>query len=276
MSPQASGPKQYLSNFGKFATSPRRNCLATSPRSTASWSVMCFAAMGSKLETSRGEFPWGEVAELAELSDLLSRSVGSEAVFAALPVSPPQKTPCKPPEEPHARSRLDPRQATASQPESRRRESQHPGPSARVLRGGHSSTRCRGIFYDLPPHGMPGNPRGVIYTKHPQIKGKGSMEATPVGERLLTGEAEPLNARPEEVGLLQFLEFGTDGKRAVSLVFPLIARRRPAGIPAGLAYGDPIVAPCDFNRDRGNGPQTSISIADRLKEEAQEAQVFAP
>ena len=26
---------------------------------------------------------------------------------------------------------------------------------------------------------MPGNPRGVIYTKHPQIKGKGSMEATP-------------------------------------------------------------------------------------------------
>ena len=27
---------------------------------------------------------------------------------------------------------------------------------------------------------------------------------------------------------------------------------------------------------RGNGLQTSISIADRLKEEAQEAQVFAP
>lgn len=37
----------------------------------------------------------------------------------------------------------------------------------------------RGIFYDLRPHGMPGNPRGVTYTKHPQVKGKGSMEATP-------------------------------------------------------------------------------------------------
>lgn len=37
----------------------------------------------------------------------------------------------------------------------------------------------RGLFYDLRPFGMPGNPRGVIYTKHPQIKGKGSLEATP-------------------------------------------------------------------------------------------------
>jgi hypothetical protein len=34
------------------------------------------------------------------------------------------------------------------------------------------------------------------------------------------------------------------------------------------------VAPCNLNR--GNGLQTSISIADRLKEGAQEAQVFAP
>ena len=47
-----------------------------------------------------------------------------------------------------------------------------------------------------------------------------------------------------------------------------------AGIPGGLAYGDSIVAPCNLNRR--NGLQTSISIADRLKEEAQEAQVFAP
>ena len=39
----------------------------------------------------------------------------------------------------------------------------------------------RGLFYDLRPHGMPGNPRGAIYTKHPQIKGKGNgnMEASP-------------------------------------------------------------------------------------------------
>ena len=37
----------------------------------------------------------------------------------------------------------------------------------------------RGLFYDLRPHGMPGNPRGVIYTKHPKIKGKGSTEANP-------------------------------------------------------------------------------------------------
>jgi hypothetical protein len=37
----------------------------------------------------------------------------------------------------------------------------------------------RGLFYDLRPHGMPRNPRGVTYTKHPKAKGKGSMEATP-------------------------------------------------------------------------------------------------
>ena len=37
----------------------------------------------------------------------------------------------------------------------------------------------RGLFYDLRPHGMPGNSRGVIYTKDPQTKGRGSMEATP-------------------------------------------------------------------------------------------------
>ena len=37
----------------------------------------------------------------------------------------------------------------------------------------------RGLFYDLRPLGMPGNPRGVIYTRHPQIKGKGNMQATP-------------------------------------------------------------------------------------------------
>jgi hypothetical protein len=44
----------------------------------------------------------------------------------------------------------------------------------------------RGLFYDLRPSGIPGNPRGVIYTKHPQIKGRHSMEATPeyVTERL--------------------------------------------------------------------------------------------
>ena len=35
----------------------------------------------------------GEVAELSELSDLLSRSVGSEAVFAAFPASPHRKHP---------------------------------------------------------------------------------------------------------------------------------------------------------------------------------------
>ena len=73
MLPQASGPKQYSSNSSSSATSPPAGiALATSRRSTASWSVMCFAAIGSELETSRGEFPWGEVAELAEL---LSRSV---------------------------------------------------------------------------------------------------------------------------------------------------------------------------------------------------------
>src|SRR5258708_1245906 len=37
----------------------------------------------------------------------------------------------------------------------------------------------RGLFYDLRPHGMPGNPRGVTYTKDPKIKGRHSMEATP-------------------------------------------------------------------------------------------------
>jgi hypothetical protein len=37
----------------------------------------------------------------------------------------------------------------------------------------------RGLFYDLRPHGMPGNPRGVTYTKHPADQGRNSMEATP-------------------------------------------------------------------------------------------------
>jgi hypothetical protein len=37
----------------------------------------------------------------------------------------------------------------------------------------------RGIFYDLRPHGMPDNPRGIIYTKHPRVTGRHSMEATP-------------------------------------------------------------------------------------------------
>src|SRR5207249_4668801 len=37
----------------------------------------------------------------------------------------------------------------------------------------------RGLFYDLRPHGLPGNPRGVTYTKDPKDKGRGSMEATP-------------------------------------------------------------------------------------------------
>src|SRR5260370_36436631 len=37
----------------------------------------------------------------------------------------------------------------------------------------------RGIFYDLRPNGMPGNSRGVTYTKEPQTFGKTSMEATP-------------------------------------------------------------------------------------------------
>jgi hypothetical protein len=37
----------------------------------------------------------------------------------------------------------------------------------------------RGLFYDLRPHGIPGNERGIIYTKHPKAKGKGNanMEA---------------------------------------------------------------------------------------------------
>ena len=48
------------------------------------------------------------------------------------------------PEEPHARSRLDPRQGSASQPESRRRESRPPGPSARALPGRHPSARWPG------------------------------------------------------------------------------------------------------------------------------------
>jgi hypothetical protein len=37
----------------------------------------------------------------------------------------------------------------------------------------------RGLFYDLRPHGMPGNSRGVTYTKHPKTKGPNSMEANP-------------------------------------------------------------------------------------------------
>jgi hypothetical protein len=37
----------------------------------------------------------------------------------------------------------------------------------------------RGLFYDLRPHGLPGNPRGVTYTKHPIDKGRNSMQATP-------------------------------------------------------------------------------------------------
>lgn len=37
----------------------------------------------------------------------------------------------------------------------------------------------RGLFYDLRPHGLPGNPRGVTYTKHPTETGRNSMQATP-------------------------------------------------------------------------------------------------
>jgi hypothetical protein len=37
----------------------------------------------------------------------------------------------------------------------------------------------RGLFYDLRPSGIPGNPRGVIYTKHPLAMGRKSMEASP-------------------------------------------------------------------------------------------------
>jgi hypothetical protein len=37
----------------------------------------------------------------------------------------------------------------------------------------------RGLFYDLRPHGMPDNPRGITYTKHPRELGRHSMEATP-------------------------------------------------------------------------------------------------
>jgi hypothetical protein len=37
----------------------------------------------------------------------------------------------------------------------------------------------RGLFYDLRPAGIQGNPRGVIYTKRPQTRGRNSMEATP-------------------------------------------------------------------------------------------------
>ena len=37
----------------------------------------------------------------------------------------------------------------------------------------------RGLFYDLRPAGIPGNPRGVTYTKHPLTRGRDSMEATP-------------------------------------------------------------------------------------------------
>ncbi len=35
----------------------------------------------------------------------------------------------------------------------------------------------RGLFYDLRPYGMPDNPRGVTYAKHPETKGRNSMEA---------------------------------------------------------------------------------------------------
>jgi hypothetical protein len=39
----------------------------------------------------------------------------------------------------------------------------------------------RGMFYDLRPYGIPGNSRGIGYTKHPtpQQQGKGGMGATP-------------------------------------------------------------------------------------------------
>lgn len=37
----------------------------------------------------------------------------------------------------------------------------------------------RGLFYDLRPNGISGNPRGVIYTKHPQTKGRNSIEVDP-------------------------------------------------------------------------------------------------
>ena len=37
----------------------------------------------------------------------------------------------------------------------------------------------RGLFYDLRPHGMPDNQRGITYTKHPKDKDRKSMEATP-------------------------------------------------------------------------------------------------
>jgi hypothetical protein len=37
----------------------------------------------------------------------------------------------------------------------------------------------RGLFYDLRPHGMPDNPRGITYTKHPRDKARHSLEATP-------------------------------------------------------------------------------------------------
>ena len=37
----------------------------------------------------------------------------------------------------------------------------------------------RGIFYDLRPHGMPGNARGVTYLKYPTEKGRNSMQASP-------------------------------------------------------------------------------------------------
>ena len=37
----------------------------------------------------------------------------------------------------------------------------------------------RGLFYDLRPSGIPGNSRGVIYTKHPLTMGRESMEASP-------------------------------------------------------------------------------------------------
>jgi hypothetical protein len=37
----------------------------------------------------------------------------------------------------------------------------------------------RGLFYDLRPHGIASNPRGVIYTKHPVDKSRASMEVTP-------------------------------------------------------------------------------------------------
>ena len=115
-------------------------------------------------------------------------------MFAAFPAFPPQKTPV---------SRLGARQPGSSRrpPPSRQRsrtrdrgwilaEDLPRSPKADAVRAdildrlrqhyeeGTPPRGGRGIFYDLRPHGMPGI-CVVIDTKHPQIKGKGSMEATP-------------------------------------------------------------------------------------------------